>query len=351
MGMTTLLRDTDFDSVPDASDNCPSVANASQADADGDGIGDACDTQEPPPATGTNPFTGETLYIDTYNPARITADQWRAQGRIDDANQMEKIAQTTTAAWFSQLHATHQKDYVDRASAKGQLPVLTLYAIPYRDCGGYSAGGLSASNYRTFIDETASAIGTRKAVVILEPDALAGIDCLSSTLTQERLELLKYAVTKLESNPTTYVYIDAGNPSWHPASTIASRLIQAGIESATGFALNVSNYITTSTNISYGKQVSSLVGNKPFIIDTGRNGNGYYTGGTHSGDCPDWANPPGRALGERAGFVKPTDPLVHAYVWVKRPGGSDANCGGFPPSGQWVPEYALGLAQRAAWGL
>jgi hypothetical protein len=34
--------DTDADGIPDLADNCPAVSNANQADANGDGIGDAC---------------------------------------------------------------------------------------------------------------------------------------------------------------------------------------------------------------------------------------------------------------------------------------------------------------------
>ena len=37
-----MLPDADGDGVPDQSDNCPSVSNASQADCNFDGIGDAC---------------------------------------------------------------------------------------------------------------------------------------------------------------------------------------------------------------------------------------------------------------------------------------------------------------------
>jgi uncharacterized repeat protein (TIGR01451 family) len=45
--------DGDHDCVPDASDNCPSVFNPGQANADGDGLGDACDNNSFAPVVGT----------------------------------------------------------------------------------------------------------------------------------------------------------------------------------------------------------------------------------------------------------------------------------------------------------
>jgi hypothetical protein len=40
------LSDVDGDGRPDSYDNCPSISNASQADCDGDGVGDSCDAPE-----------------------------------------------------------------------------------------------------------------------------------------------------------------------------------------------------------------------------------------------------------------------------------------------------------------
>lgn len=40
------LMDSDNDGIKDIGDNCPNMANADQIDTDGDGMGDACDTDD-----------------------------------------------------------------------------------------------------------------------------------------------------------------------------------------------------------------------------------------------------------------------------------------------------------------
>jgi endoglucanase len=186
----------------------------------------------------------------------------------------------------------------------------------------------------------AQGIGGRPAIVILEPDALAGITCLSSGDQAMRMSLLSSAVATFKGQAGTKVYLDAGNPSWISASDMASRLTQAGIAKADGFSLNVSNFISTAANVSYGRQLSAMVGGKHFVIDTSRNGLGPTSDGQ-------WCNPSGRALGDRPTLNTGVNG-VDGYLWIKYPGESDGTCNGGPTAGQWWADYALGLAQRAA---
>jgi endoglucanase len=226
---------------------------------------------------------------------------------------------------------------VTTVTNSGALPVLVAYNILRLDCG--TGGAATADSYKTWISAFASGLAGRKAVVVLEPDAIAGIDCLSAADQTTRLGLIAYAVQILKAQGQTAVYIDGGHPGWQTAATIASRLTNASVAAADGFFLNVSNFISTSDNVAYGTSISSAVGGKHFIVDTSRNGLGPTTDAQ-------WCNPSGRALGTPASTATGSA-LVDAFLWLKRPGESDGACNGGPNAGAWWADYALGLAQRS----
>jgi endoglucanase len=103
--------------------------------------------------------------------------------------------------------------------------------------------------------------------------------------------------------------------------------------------VNVSNFYSTQDSIAYGKQLSSKVGNKHFVIDTSRNGNGPYTDGdqTRTGATR-------RAARWESPTTKTETPGRRVLVG-QTPGESDGECKGGPKAGQWWPTYALKLAK------
>jgi endoglucanase len=299
------------------------------------------------------------------------------------------------------------------------LPVFAAYNIPGRDCSQYSAGGASTEEeYRAWIDAVAEGIGRHRAVVLLEPDGVALLpsepwcaeggggftaDPEDLERVEERFRELRYAVDRLEGLPRVDVYLDAGHSAWHPLNDydayygepqlqfgIVSRLVLAGIDRATGFFLNPSNYRATEDLVTYGERVAkcvALVQQDPayvvpeiyvpnvvydaegrfaspcppteeldampltaeivrrmphFVVDTSRNGQGAW----NLGD-PDTTADDAAAFFTRYGYEttdpqiwcnapgsglgpRPTTrtghPLVDAFVWIKVPGESDGQC-------------------------
>jgi endoglucanase len=285
-------------------------------------------------ATG-NPLAGDTFYAPNTGAAAAATQPGRT---AEEAALLAEMASVPTAlwlgAWSGDVTATVRRE-VAAAQAAGAVPVFVTYNVPGRDCGGYSAGGVdSSAAYLSWVQAVAAGIGTAEAVVVVEPDALAQL-CGDPAA---RLTMLRTAVGLLEANTNTRTYLDAGHADWVDAATMAERLRAAGAAQADGFALNVSNFVTTTSNVSYGQRVSALLGGAHFVVDTSRNGNGPGS---------DWCNPPGRAVGQR-----PTSQTgqagVDAFLWVKRPGESDGECNGGPAAGTFWASYAIGLMRGAA---
>lgn len=288
------------------------------------------------------------FYVDPYSLAASDAANMK---NSNDPNfpLVDYIAKQGAAVWLGSWSGNvgdAVRTVTDKAQQQDAYPVFVAYMIPYRDCGLHSAGGLDASKYIPWINDIANAIGTRKAIVILEPDAVPGLiqvengkQCLSPELRAERANLIKTAIGVLKSKPNLKVFIDAGHSAWLSADSISALLKEVGIDKADGFSLNTSNYQSTAAQISYGQSIRSQVGNKSFLIDTSRNG-------IDPAGNTEWCNPRNRALGKLPTFDTGVDGVA-AFIWGKRPGESDGSCNGGPAAGNWWREIAIELAKNA----
>jgi endoglucanase len=324
-----------------------------------------------------------------------------------DALLIGRMITTPQAVWFTngtpQSVNQNVTKVVREAALQRAVPVLVAYNIPFRDCSQYSAGGAPTNaDYLAWIDGFASGIGNAKAIVILEPDGLGIIPfntdingnlewCQPSgadptTAADERFQTMGAAVDRLMQQPNVSVYLDSTQSAWLGVGDAAKRLVRAGVQRASGFFINVSNFQADDRLQKYGTWVSKCIwfGSNPgswgnghydwcasqyypatesdfstwgltdqwyvnnvesqtwvpypgdagltrFVVDTSRNGQGAWIPPAHpAGDPQDWCNPPDRGLGQR-----PTSntgvTLIDAYLWIKIPGESDGQCSRWTP--------------------
>ncbi|MGW6737947.1 glycoside hydrolase family 6 protein [Streptomyces sp. NPDC055013] len=257
-----------------------------------------------------------------------------------------RIAAQPAAVWFADFTpdtiTARVRAVTSGGSALGRVPVVVPYAIPGRDCGGYSEGGAPGLDaYDAWIDRFAAGLGSGDVIVILEPDSVAQSECLSAGERADRFaSLARAGRTFKAANPRARVYYDAGHSGWNAPGKQAGWLKQAGAASAAssdGIFSNVSNFHATTDEIAYDRQVlDALDGPASLgaVIDTSRNGAGAPADG-------EWCDPAGRRLG-RAPTLSTGEARIDAYLWVKLPGESDG-CKGRP--GTFTASYAYDLAR------
>jgi endoglucanase len=282
----------------------------------------------------TDPRLTRGLFVDPLMPA---AQQGGAYAGIGAQAQ---------ALWLTEYYPISGvqaavRAYTSRAEQAGKTPILAVYAIPDRDCGGYSSGGEpSPAAYRSWLSQAAAGMKGSDPLVVLEPDALPFLGACAGQ--GPRTQLLSWAVQQLDQ-AGAWVYLDAGHDGWQSAAVMAQRLKAAGVARARGFSLNVGNYRPTAAEQTYANQVlADLAGlgvkGSHYVIETARNGAPNPVDG-------DVCNPVWARLG------RPPQLLFQgAYdggLWIKHPGESDGPCNGGPSSGQWSDLLADRLLGRA----
>jgi endoglucanase len=238
----------------------------------------------PAPASHTLATTTR-FYTPNPDPGAITQIINLVKAKdVKDAFLIGDMILTPQAVWLTGgTPAVVQKSVaktVDLAAALRTVPVLVAYNIPFRDCAQYSAGGaVDAAAYSAWIDGVAKGIGSRKAVVILEPDSL-GIIPFNTDINgnaewcqprdgsgnpqpgadpASRYAELNGAVDRLELLPNVTVYLDGTHSGWLGVGDAANRLVKAGVQRAQGFFLNISNFQATDHLQKYGTWISSCI--------------------------------------------------------------------------------------------
>jgi endoglucanase len=262
----------------------------------------------PSPAGAEPPPAGADMYVPPPDHgAKLQIAALRAAGDVESAEQIQAMIDTPQAVWFTRGTPKSVRQDVHRttvrAQAKGTIPVLVAYNIPFRDCAQFSAGGATtAAEYQAWIEGFAAGIGDRPAIVILEPDGLGIIpwydpygsadnsnalewcqpaEADPATAAADRFAMLNHAVDVLAALPQVTTYLDGTHTAWLGSGDIAHRLVQAGVGDADGFYLNVSNYQITDNNEQYGRWISSCIAYATEVVPGDFVGcpNQYWNGG------------------------------------------------------------------------
>ncbi|KAL3662299.1 hypothetical protein V7S43_012626 [Phytophthora oleae] len=258
----------------------------------------------------------------------------------DLAFALSAIEDYSIAAWYTDRlsttdRATMLKDITSKCSEDSRMTIV-VYGIPNKDCNaGYSSGGTvsNTADYKTFLSDLTTAVGDRKVLYVVEPDAVGLLaedgGCGSSA---GYLDNLKVAVKALSANANAELYVDVGY--WTLAyDSQRSKVVTVMKELATsgtlkGIAINTSNYRSTSQISELCTNFQTAMGSKSMtcIADTSRN----YVAPTTT----DWCNVLTAGIGAPPTSETNVSNLDY-FMWIKPPGESDGTCNGGPAAGSF----------------
>ena len=300
--------------------------------------------------TNGNPLSGAHFFVDPDSKAAWAARQHPGLNVIADAPGASRYGTFT-----GKDPGIAVNRYLIRADQQdpGTVPMLATYKLVDYHCHNWTPTAANVADYHSFITRLAQGIGSHPAVMFLESDSLITVGCLTSQGVSVRMGELQFAIDTLNALcPHIVIYVDAGAADALSAPRAADLLRRAGVAHAEGFFLNSTHFDWTSREIAYGEHISSLIGGKHFVVNTGDGGRGPLVPAdpVHQGNevlC----NPAGRGLGPKpstsTGFAN-----VDAFEWMMDPGESGGQCvAGAPPLGDYWADYGLMLIHNAGYAV
>ncbi|KAG3006427.1 hypothetical protein PC123_g13108 [Phytophthora cactorum] len=230
----------------------------------------------------------------------------------DLAFAISAVEEYSIAAWYTDRLSTTDrakmlKELTTKCSEDSRMTIV-VYGIPNKDCNaGYSSGGAvsSTADYKAFLSDLTTAVGDRKVLYVVEPDALGLLaedgGCGSKA---GYLENLKVAIKALSANANAELYVDVGYWTLEYEAQ-RSKVVTIMKELAASGTLKGSTDMTC-------------------IADTSRN----YVAPTTT----DWCNVLAAGIGAPPTSETNVSNLDY-FMWIKPPGESDGTCNGGPAAG------------------
>ncbi len=204
-----------------------------------------------------------------------------------DKDLLGKIALRPKVRWFGSWIPNGQivgkiRSYISTSQGGNKNALVSLAVFRLWPHNGEAGKNIPLSlddrnSYRQFIRGVATAVGSTRTAIVLEPDLAVS---LGGYKPETREALTKYAAQTLAANKNTSVYIDGSDADWLSVDKSVSMLKSSGVSYARGFALGATHYDTVSHNTHYAAQVvaglaKAGIKGKHAVLDTADNGKGF----------------------------------------------------------------------------
>jgi endoglucanase len=231
----------------------------------------------------------------------------------------------------------------------GSIPIITTYFL-YQQGYCESAQQIVASRprFQRQVNEMVAGIGTRRAILLLEFDAVGASRCMQSTGALPQWEAdIRYEVDAAAALHHAVVYVEGGYADGNSPQYTAQVLNTVDIGRIRGFFTNDTHNDWTINEVRWAQRVAGLTHGAHFIVNTATNGHGPLVPSNRVKYGNEvLCNPPGRGLGPEpstdTGFAG-----ADAFLWTAVPGNSSGRCNGGPPSGVFWTARALALSALA----